>query len=92
MGELLAAMKGRGEIGEGRPWPSKNNCVAPRTVISDLGLDRNLSARAQQLAAAPEAQFEAVLAEAKEGERELTRRAVEKLLGAAARRVPRELL
>jgi N6-adenosine-specific RNA methylase IME4 len=51
-----------------------------KSTIPDLGIDYNTSARAKRIALVSEETFEAVIAEAKEGERELTRRAVEKLL------------
>jgi N6-adenosine-specific RNA methylase IME4 len=78
---MLAKMKEEGEISK-----SPKTCrgvTTSKETLSDLGISRDISSRAQRIAAVPEADFESVIAEAKEGERELTRRAVEKLLSRA---------
>lgn len=77
LGELLGLMKARGEIVEGQP---KRTVGPPRQYLKDVSISRDLSARAQRIAAVPEAHFERVLADAKAGEQELTRVAVDKLL------------
>lgn len=53
---MLAAMKQAGEINEGRP---KKTVGPPRQFLSDLKIDRDLSARAQRIAKVPEDKFEA---------------------------------
>ena len=78
LGEILGAMRGTGEIREGR---RPTNYDGPAIVsLADIDIDPRLSSRAQRIASVPEEKFERVIAEAKDGEKELTRRAVEKLI------------
>jgi malate synthase len=62
MGELLREMpKHEG----GRPEKTRS-VVEPVSTLSDLGIDRHVSHRGQAIAAVPEEEFEATLAEAVE--------------------------
>jgi hypothetical protein len=56
-----------------------NQCERGDT-LKDLGIERHVSSRAKRIASVPEEKFEAALAEAREEEAAVTRRAVEKLL------------
>lgn len=66
LGEILAAMpKAKGTAGTGRPDLGGNKKEPPKSDVStlaDLGIDKRLSARSQQLARLPEREFEEVAA------------------------------
>ena len=55
-------------------------------TLVDLGVSKDMSVRTRRVASVPEEKFEAVLAEAREEEKEITRRAIEKLLSAAEKK------
>lgn len=76
LGEMLT-----NEIQQG--GHNKKQSPTPLTLLSDVGIDRNLSARAQRIAAVPEAKFEAAIATIKDEERDLTRRAFETITSMA---------
>ena len=84
LGEMLSAAKLRGDIDKGG-HPVKT--ARQGSTLSDLGLSRDLSSRAQRLGAVPEAEFEARIAEAKEEEEKLTRRVMDDLLRTGNRTV-----
>jgi 16S rRNA G966 N2-methylase RsmD len=86
MGELLNAMKENGEVKRGRRWDNYSDLGIIN--IKDLGITAKTSMRAQQVAKVPEDIFEAVIAEAKEEEKEITRKAIGKLINAAQREPP----
>lgn len=65
-GELLAAMRERGELGAGRP-PDDNG-----SILEPLGIDKKQSSRWQKLAAVSDAKFEAAVDAAKAVAREVT--------------------
>lgn len=58
LGEMLAAPGG---VSRGQP---QKNCTTPRTILSEMGIDRNLSSRAQRIASVSEDKFEAAIATA----------------------------
>ncbi len=76
LGEMLRGMKDGGELKTGA---AAHKC-REATTLTDYGISRDISSRAQKIASVPEEEFEAVIAQVKDGERELTRKAVEKLL------------
>lgn len=73
LGEMLAP-----EVRQG-PHRSKNGGGRIFT-LKELEIEPHLSSRAQRIASVSEEKFEAVIAEVKQQEKEITRRAVEKLL------------
>jgi phage N-6-adenine-methyltransferase len=77
LGEMLSVMKGTGEIGHAH----NKRCSGPMTTLSEMDIDRNLSSRAQKIAAVPEEQFEAAIATVREEEQQLTHRAFVSLIG-----------
>jgi len=69
LGELLAVTeKAKGTAGTGRPslGGSKRELPKSAPTLAQLGIDKKLSARAQKMAAVPEPEFEAQLAEFRE--------------------------
>jgi hypothetical protein len=58
-------------------------------TLRELGIDKNLSSWCRRLARAPKDKFEQVLAEARTGEWELTRRTVKRFLMESAPRNPK---
>jgi len=72
---MLVGMKEAGEITHAHKGGNSGR-GDQTTKLADLEISRDLSSRAQRIASVPEDKFEAVIAEAKEGERELTRRLV----------------
>ncbi|WP_439399015.1 MT-A70 family methyltransferase [Bradyrhizobium sp. PMVTL-01] len=64
LGILLAAAKKAGQIAEGRK--PKGEAGADRVTLSDIGVDRKLSARAQKAAALGDDKLEQVIASARE--------------------------
>jgi N6-adenosine-specific RNA methylase IME4 len=68
IGELMAAQKTTvGMAPAGRPKIGfQENPIPKPPTLKEAGIDKNLANRARQLAAVPEAEFEAELAEAKE--------------------------
>lgn len=68
MGELLASMeKAKGSLKRGadKPPPRSSSATTGAKTLSDLGLTKNESARAQQLASVPRVTFEEALAREK---------------------------
>jgi hypothetical protein len=65
LGELLAAAKQAGHLREGRPAKAESVEEAPAT-LSEIGVDRKLSATAQRAAAMNEAEFEGIVAGARD--------------------------
>jgi N6-adenosine-specific RNA methylase IME4 len=83
LGEMLLSLKATGDFGQGR------RKVHGSMNFKDVGLsesDRNLSSRAQRIASVPEEQFEIAIAEVRQEEQQITRRAMDKLLGVATAR------
>ena len=52
-----------GQPYQSRPTGAAREPVASRPTLADTGIDKKLSARAQKLAAVPEPEFEAGIAE-----------------------------
>jgi hypothetical protein len=67
-GELLQDMAERGERDIGRGGDRKSQLQAATVKLEDLGIDNSESARFQQIAAVPQKQFDAALAEARIGQ------------------------
>lgn len=63
VGELLVEAKGAGQVREGRPGNGLKSGPFSRVTLKQAGIDKNLSAAAQKLAAIPAKQFETSLRE-----------------------------
>lgn len=65
LGVMLALAKASGQLAEGRPPKSSENCQEPgqfsRVTLAEAGIDRNLSARAQRFGNISEQAFEAMV-------------------------------
>lgn len=65
LGVLLTAAKAAGQIAEGRPRKVAENCTEPeqfsRVTLSDAGIDRKLSSKAQKVASISEQAFEGMV-------------------------------
>lgn len=72
LGELLLAQKSSGGLAKPGVKPAVNSVVANDRIpkLADVGITKDLSSRAQKLAAVPAAQFEAELAAKRERERQ----------------------
>lgn len=64
LGEMIAAQKAEGGLNRGAATPSSATSALP--TLADAGISHDLSARAQNYAAVPEAQFEAEVGQWKE--------------------------
>jgi phage N-6-adenine-methyltransferase len=80
LGEMLIAMKERGEITEGR-----NSRTPTRVKIADMDFSYDISARAQRIASVPEEKFEAAIVAVREEEEQITRRTIEEMLSPSRR-------
>ncbi len=76
LGEMILAMKERGEISEGR-----NSRTPTRVKIAEMDLSYDISSRAQRIASVPEDIFEAAIFTAREEEQQITHRAFISLIG-----------
>lgn len=92
VGELLAAQKATGGLAKGKVGPGRGKAGTPAgpaftqaPTLADVGLDKKLSARAQQLAAVPEATFEHMVGTWRERVSEETERVTTNLLREGAR-------
>jgi N6-adenosine-specific RNA methylase IME4 len=82
LGEMMAAAKSAGDIASGPGRPRKNGSATepfPAT-LTEINIDKKLSARAQRLNAIPPADFEAMVAEGRE---EIQRSAEKRVIKAA---------
>src|SRR5713101_1936452 len=61
LGEMIAAGKAAGQIVEGRPKKTVGGDDSFRVRLEDIGVDRNLSAKAQKLASISGRAFEAMV-------------------------------
>lgn len=98
VGELIAVQKALprergGGLARGNPRPtgSKRVPVAPPITLSELGIDKKLSARAQQLAAVPERSFEKQIGDWRARVQKETERITTNLVREGARRQREEV-
>lgn len=96
LGEILAAAKNAGQIQTGRPEKKNGSNEEPfnngsneepfqRVTLSEVGIDKKLSHRAQALAAVPEPQFEAMVTDWRERVQQENERVTTNLLRAGER-------
>ena len=83
MGALLDEMENAGERSSGGQ-PTKERSTR-LTVLSDLGITKNLSSASQKIAAVPEQEFESHLSEMREEQKEITVAGVGRLIQAGER-------
>jgi phage N-6-adenine-methyltransferase len=65
----------------GRPTDKTVNTPSKGFTLKELGIDNNLSSRAQRIAAVPEEKFEAAIATVRQEEQQITHRAIASLIG-----------
>lgn len=93
LGEMLAATKAEGGLSKGAAGAGVNqhspkevrSSVTTAPTLADAGISKDLSSRAQKLAAVPEAEFESALAEKRERDRKEGARVSAKLEKAGAK-------
>lgn len=85
MGEMLREQEmNKGGKGEQAPYRS-HGATGITPTLAEVGITKSMSSRAQRIASVPEEQFEAVIEEYKDAEKELTSATIQRLVTFTAR-------
>jgi N6-adenosine-specific RNA methylase IME4 len=93
LGEMIAGQRvtvGLSEGGRPKKTPSVEEVVFSRPVLAEAGIDHKLSARAQKMAAVPEAEFESMVGEWRDRVEAEHERVTTNLLKAGEKRLARD--
>ncbi len=84
LGEMLKAQKeaggmNKGKLKQGKKLPQSHDETTEAPTLSDMGITKSMSSRAQAIASVPESEFEQTIAEHRDQQTELTSATMHKL-------------